>query len=318
MANQLSGFESAVIAAATEVSASLEGRRYFLESTYQGIEEIVPGLNPRSINIPFPDVSDWTDPGKDNVPVDDLDDAFVELRFENFPAKAIKVHNVEDAFSPRDIRLLATYMREVLKKGRKYLNKRIAAEFTSANFNAYTPISCTGSVITAAQFLQAQETLASAEVDVEDPSMMTLMIPPRVNRGIKGSNEWVQASQVSDGLAEADRARAVSAQWSAYQTTIKADVHTPFSGTAPSRTFTCALFHKWAVAVGFRPLTEVGKNVEVVYQTIGASKDGRGGIPMRFMYWYEPLMRAKLAMADFGFGLKVIDPRKGILFTVTE
>lgn len=319
MANSLSGYEHAVISAVSQVNESLEARRHFLDSVYTGIQPIAPGLNPRTINIPFPEVSDWGDPGMDDVPVDDLDDNFVELKFENYPAKAIKMHDIERANHPGVTDILADYIREVIKKGRKYLNKRIASLFTAGNFDAHAPIACTGATITAAQFLEAQETLAGAEVETEDGGNMSLLIHPRINRSMKGDGAWTQAAQVSDPRAALDRQISVTGDWNAYQTQIKADVHVPVSGTKPARSFTCALIHRHAVAVGFRPLeTPDDKRVRVAHQVVGASKDGRGGIPMRFQYWYEPLKRSYLFMADFGYGLKVIRPECGILFNVSE
>jgi hypothetical protein len=260
--------------------------------------------------IPSVRTPNVVDMGVGDINLTDVNETTVAIAFNHHPSDALVIRDFEQYNSPVMLRRL--FLDSAIKGLKEYANGQITGLFTTGNFNSYTAISCTSHDITTAQFLSGMAFLADARVPVaDDPDNLTLLVPSTVYTGILGDNNWTQA-QIA-GMRTAEYVRQTGTMPTAYGMTIALDQQMPTTGSVGSRTFTGCYFHRWAIALVTRPLPPPdGRVVDYTYINFG-------GLPIRITLGYNQYPKQGwILTVDAGFGLAVVRPTMGIIFSVSE
>jgi hypothetical protein len=173
------------------------------------------------------------------------------------------------------------------------------------------PISATAHLISTAQATNGLAFLADQFVPVRDnPDNMSLITPSTPYYAITNDPAWTNAQTA--GMLTAEEVRRTGGMPIAYGLKLRLDQQMPVTGAAPSRTFTAALLHRWAIAMATRPLaTPETTVVEVMMMEFA-------GIPIRVMLGYNHVKLGYVLSIDCGFGLKVVREYMCQLYTVAE
>lgn len=311
MANGISGFYQTVVAAATEASQLLAPTWKAANSIFWDYSPL-PATIGQTLNVPIPNdpSSGVTDGGAGDIAVTDVGFATVPIVFDKHPYFAYVVRDFEQFNTPAQIR--SVFMDAALKGVKNNINGAITAKFTTGNFPTNAAIATTGHLVTTAQFLQAMAILSDQKVPVaDDPENMSLLLPSTPYTAILGDDKWTQAQIAGERTAEAVRQTGVMP--TAYGMSIKLDQQMPTTGTAPTRTFTGAYLHKWAVAGVTRPLPAPdAKVVDYTYVDFA-------GIPIRVTVGYNQYPKqGYIVTIDAGYGLKVVRDNMCQLFSIAE
>lgn len=97
----------------------------------------------------------------------------------------------------------------------------------------------------------------------------------------------------------------ISAITSNTTATLSANATAAVSGASMSIPNICLLFHKYAIALGLRPMPDPDDRV-VDYTTVFVK-----GVPMRLMLGYSQLNTGYMVSVDFGYALGVVRPNLG-------
>ena len=154
--------------------------------------------------------------------------------------------------------------------------------------------------------------LADQKVPVaDDPENMSLLLPSLPYTAMLGDSQWTQA-QIA-GMKTAEFVRETGVMPTAYGMTAKLDQQMPATGASPTRTFTAAYLHRWAVAGVTRPLPPPDAKV-VDYTYIDFM-----GVPIRITVGYNQYPKqGYIVTVDAGYGLKVVRDNMCQLFTIAE
>jgi hypothetical protein len=262
-----------------------------------------------NIAIPQDPTNSVADQGSGDPVFTDIGFTTVGIVFNQHPAFNYIIRDFEQFNSADDVRNV--FLDAALKGVKSYINGKITALFTTGNFATNTAISTTAHLITTAQFLQGYAVLADKNVPVaDDPDNMSLILPSTPYATILGDANWTQAQIAGERTADAVRSSGTMPMQ--YGMTLKLDQQMPTSGASPSRTFTAAYLHKWAVAMATRPLQ--ASDPKTTYCTYVQF----GGVPIRIVLAYLPQKGGWAVMIDAGFGLKVVRPEMCQLFTIAE
>ena len=197
------------------------------------------------------------------------------------------------------------------------INYNVCQLFNSTNFSTNTVINATSSTVTVTNFTHsAQAVLADQKVPLEDnPEDMTFILPsvpyysimdPSTTPGLP----WTQA--LTAGMKTAEKVRDTGIMPVAFGTSIRLDQQMPTTGAVGSRTFTGALFHRWAVAGVSRPLPAPDSNV--MFERVQF-----GDLELRVMMQYNLYPKdAWIVNIDCGYGLSVVRDNMGVLFSIAE
>jgi hypothetical protein len=313
MANSVSNFYQTLVTAATEASQALVGTNALMESVFLDYKPQVTDIG-QTLNINVPNIvtSSVTDAGNADIALTDVSATTTALVFNNHPYYGFTVRDFEQYNTPTSLR--QTFLDAAIKGVAESIDGKIAALFTSGNFGTNSPISCTGGYATTSQFLTGYANLADQRVPVTDMANMSYVMPPHSYALTLGDNNWTEALIAGERIAE--EVRGTGELISSYGSKLKMDQQLNYqltSGTAPHRTFTAAMFHRWAVALATRPLPEPDANV-VDYTYIDYK-----GCPIRIMLGYNlfPKMGYVITV-DAGYALGVVRPALAQLFSIAE
>ena len=309
MANTISSFYQTLVTAATEASQALVGPNAFLDAVYLEYKPEAASIG-QTLNVPIPAIvtNSVADGGVADPTFTDITFNTEAIVFNQHPQYNYIIRDFEQFNSPLLIRQV--FLDAAIKGVAEYIDKTVAGLFTTANFTTNTAIATTAHIITTTQFLTGMSNLLAQRVNCNDVQNMTLINHPVVWTAIMGDSNWTQQSIASELVAE--RVRNSGAIGTSYGATIAHDLFTPVTGTAPTRTFTGAYFHRWAVAVATRPLpppdAKVADFMYVMYK----------GIPLRITLAWSVLKNGYCVLVEAGFGLKVVRPEMGQLYTIAE
>lgn len=311
MANSLSAFFQTVLAAGREASQLLAPTWKASDSIYRDYKS-QPATIGQTLNVAIPTdpTNSVADAGAGDVTLTDVGFTTTPIVFNKHPQFAFVIRDYEQFNSPVEIRNL--FMDAALKGIKNHINRAVCSLFVTGNFTTNTAISATSHIVTVAQFLQGMGVLADQNVPVaDDPGNMTLLLPSTPYVTTLGDSTWTQA-QIA-GMKTAEFVRDTGVMPTQFGMTLKMDQQMPTSGTAPSRTFTGAYFHKWAVAMVTRPLPPPdSKVVDFTYMDFF-------GLPIRVTVGYNQYPKqGYIVTIDAGYGLKVVRENMGQLFTIAE
>jgi len=311
MANSVSSFYQTVVAAATEASQ-------LLAPTWKASDSIFWDYRPepatigQTLNVPIPQDPSGSvqDGGAGDIAVTDIAFSTVAIAFDKHPYFAYVVRDFEQFNSPLQVRTV--FLDAALKGVKSNINSNVTGLFTAGNFPTNAAIATTGHIVTTAQFLGAMAILADQKVPVaDDPENMSLLLPSLPYTAMLGDGQWTQA-QVA-GMKTAEFVRETGVMPTAYGMTAKLDQQMPVSGASPTRTFTAAYLHRWAVAGVTRPLPPPDAKV-VDYTYIDFM-----GVPVRITVGYNQYPKqGYIVTVDAGYGLKVVRDNMCQLFTIAE
>ncbi|MBV8316455.1 MAG: hypothetical protein JOZ53_16070 [Planctomycetaceae bacterium] len=311
MANSISSFYQTVVAAATEASQ-------LLAPTWKASDSIFWDYRPepatigQTLNVPIPQdpTGAVSDGGAGDLAVTDIGFTTVGIVFNKHPYFAYVVRDFEQFNSPLQVRTV--FLDAALKGVKSNINGNVTALFTPGNFPTNAAIATTGHLVTTAQFLGAMAVLADLKFQVTaTPENMSLLLPSLPYTAMLGDGLWTQA-QIA-GMKTAEFVRETGTLPTAYGMTAKLDQQMPVAGASPTRTFTAAYLHRWAVAGVTRPLPPPDAKV-VDYTYIDFM-----GVPVRITVGYNQYPKqGYIVTVDAGYGLKVVRDNMGQLFTIAE
>ena len=315
MANSVSSFYQTLVAAASQASAVTVGTLRIADSVFLDYDPSVNADIGQTLNVPIPasQTGNIYDAGVADVALYDVSAATKPIVMNKHPMASFVIRSFEQFNTPE--RLQNLFLDGAFKGIKENINGTVAALLTTGNFSTNTAISCTGSLVSLSKFLDGKTALGDQKVDVDNTSMMSLILPSKpYNTMLDASNTsaapWTQA--LIAGLRTADEVRATGQMPSTFGVTVKRDQQMPTTGTAGSRTFTGAYFHKYAIAVATRRLPEPdGKVVDYFYTDFE-------GIPLRVQLGWNQLKNGYVVTVDAGYGLAVIRPEFGQIFTIAE
>lgn len=311
MANTISGFYQTVVAAIQEASQALVYNLRLADSVYMDYKPEVAQIG-QTLNVVIPGIrtNQVTDMGTGDISLTDASTTTTPIVFNKHPGDAMVIRDFEQYNSP--VTLRRAFLDSSLKGIKENINGNIAALFNSTNFSVNSVINTTSHIITTAQFLGGMAVLSDQRVPVTaDAENMCLALPSTPYTAILGDSNWTQA-QIA-GMPTAIAVRATGVMPTAYGTTLKLDQQMPTTGAVGSRTFTGGYFHRWAVAVVTRPLPPPDARV-VDYTYVDFA-----GIPIRVVLGYNQYPKqGYILTVDAGYGLKVVRPEMGVLFSIAE
>jgi hypothetical protein len=239
----------------------------------------------------------------------DVSETTVPITFNKHPQDALVIRNFEEFNSP--VRLRRVFLDSAIKGIMENINAAVTAKFTTGNFTTNSAISATSHIITVAQFLSGLAVLSDQRVNTDDPENMSLLVASTPYAAILGDSNWTNAQIAGNTRAEAIR-RSGSFPTS-YGAEIRLEPQMPVSGTAPTRTFTAAYLHRYAVALAARPLPAPETDlVEVSYYDFA-------GIPLMVSLSYSHYPKQGYILSvEAGYGLAVVRENMGQLYSVAE
>lgn len=314
MANQYAGFLQTAMARVNNPAAALlkptwnAANHIYWDYVPEDVQSVNNVLN---INIPVDPSAYVSDIGFGDAQFTDLAFTQVQLKLDRHPQYGTIVRDFEQINAGASI--AASFVAPSIIAVQNYLNNAVASLFTTTNFPVNTPVSGTSSIITMTQFTKALATLADQRVPL-DGGDLTCLLPPTpfyalLDASSTGGAPWTQAFIA--GNATAEQARQTGEFRSAFGVQFRMDQQMPTTGTVGSRTFTACLFHKYAIAGVSRPLEQPG-------YAVGFERMQFGNIEMRVMMDYDIKKVGHLMSIDAAFGLKVVRPEMGIIFTIAE
>lgn len=318
MANTISGFYQTLVTAVTDAARLLAPTWNMSRSIYWDYKPEAATIG-QTLNVPIPSdpTANVADIGAGDMQLTDIAFTPTPIVFDKHPQGGYTVRDFEQFNSPEDIRRI--FLDAQIKGVQNNINAQITALITTGNFTTNSAISCTGHVVTLPQFLQGMGVLIDQRVPVNDRGNMSMVLPGYpyttmmdATTGNAGA-AWVQAFIAGSRTAEAVRNDGEFP--TSFNTDFKYDQQMPTTGTAPSRTFTAAYLHRWAIAGVSRPLpnpvAEGSSVVEVMFQKFG-------DIMLRIMFGYNQLKAGWVVTIDAGYGLKVVRENMCQLFSIAE
>ena len=311
MANSLSTFFQTVVTAATEAAQLLAPTWKASESIYWNYRS-EPATIGQTLNVPIPNdpSANVNDIGSGDVQLYDVGFTTEAIVFNKHPQYGYVIRDFEQFNSPVEIRNL--FMDAAMKGVKNNINSNITGLFTTANFTTNSAISTTSHIVTTTQFLSGMAVLLDQKVPAaNDPANMSLLLPSTPYTAVVGDSNWTQA-QIA-GMKTAEFVRETGTMPTAYGMTVKIDQQMPTSGSSPSRTFTGAYLHKWAVAGVSRPLPRPDqKVVDFAYVEFG-------DVSLRVQVGYNQYPKGGyIVTIDAGYGLKVVRDNMCQLFSIAE
>lgn len=299
-----------MVAAASEASQVLVGTTALLESVYLDIKPTETASIGKTINVPIPDAAVVADSGVGDPVFTDSVVATKAIQMSGHPQAGRIVRDFEQYNTPRSMRDL--FIDPAIKGIGESINSAIGALLTTGNFTVNSAVSCTGGLVSTTQFLSGRAELQTSKVPLSDYGNLTFVNSGFVDAKILGDSSWVEQAKAGD--ATSARVRELGALRSAYGFRVVDDqaMDQLTTGTASTRTFRSAAFHRYAIALVSRPLPAVDPNVVDSMTVFWKS------IPIRVSVGYSIAKAGYLISVEAGYGLAVIRPEMGLIFTVTE
>ena len=309
MPNAITGFFETLTAVASEASQLLAPTWAAAQSVYLDFKPESAAIG-QTLNVVIPQdpTTNVTDVGNGDIPLTDANWNATPIVMDKHPAHGVMIRNFEQFNTKTSIR--DAYVDPGLKAIKNHINARVAALFTTGNFTTNAAVSATSGFPTTAQFLAAQALLLDQNVNVNDRANMSFLLPSVPYTKVVGNSDWTNASIAGDKRAEVIRENGEMP--TTYGATLKVDQQMPVSGSSPSRTWTAAYLHRWAIALATRPLPAPDGNVvEYTYQDFY-------GIPVLIQLGWNQQKSGYMLTFEAGYGLKVVRENMGVLFTIAE
>lgn len=324
MANSgFSGLFQTVVAAMSDASQLLSPTHELANCIYWDFDPAVPTAIFQTMNVPIPGdpTSTISNVGTGDRTVSDLSLTTVPIVMNQNLSGSWPIRVFEQFNSQEQIKNI--FMNALFTGMKNSINAQVAALLNTTNFTTNTAISTTSGVVTVPQFLGGQAVLADQYVPVQgDPQNMFFVLPSKpytlMMDGTTSSAgaAWSQAFIVGEQTAASIHREAKIPV--AFSTQFQLDQQMPTSGAAPSRTFTPAYFHRWAIAGATRPIPmppEASKVVEFAYVPWG---DPPFMSILVEMGYNQVPKGALIITISAGFGLKVIRENMCQLFSTAE
>ncbi len=309
MANAVTAFYQTLVAAADEAAQLLTPTWNAAESVYLDYKPEAATIGQTiDVAIPQDPTNNVSDAGSGDIALNDISFSMVPISFNKHPSYGYLVRSFEQFNSPLAIRNI--FLDAALKGVKNDINRNVTALFNTTNFTTNAAIATTGGLVTTTQFLSGQARLLDQNVPVNDRANMSLLLPSVPYTKVLDDANWTQAQIAGNNRAEAIRADGVMP--TTYSASLKVDQQMPVSGTSPSRTWTAAYLHRWAVALVTRPLPQPdGDVVEFTYMDFF-------GIPVLVQIGWNQIKAGYVVTIEAGYGLKVVRENMAQLFTVAE
>lgn len=204
-----------VVAESGDYNAAKVGTTQFLGGVYKNIDDQV-GFGGQAIQIYFPDTGPWSDVQANDWVPQDINLGYTTISLNQRPGYPILIRNFEQWLS--SVSIADVIVDPLYKRGMEYINGQIAAQLTTANFNAYPPVVSSktptvtnalapgnGSSIDVPDLANAWAILAGNKVPVDDTEDMALFTHSDVHSNMMITPSFVQESLV--GAVIASRAR---------------------------------------------------------------------------------------------------------------
>lgn len=318
MANTLTAFNQTLLAELTSATQVLAPTHAAAGSIYWDFNPYETGAIGQTLNVAIPvDPTNLvSDAGSGDPPLSDIAFTTTPILFNRHAYFGFPVRDFEQFNSPVVIRNV--FVNAAMTGIRNHINAEITALFTTGNFTTNSAISASSGGVTTTQFLAGQSNLIDQRVPVTtDPANMSFLVPGKPWTTMMDGTAstlgaaWSQALIASNRVAE--QVRISGTQPTAFGATVKLDQQMSATGAAPSRTFTAAYLHRWAVAGVSRPLPEPDTRV------VEFSRIQWGDVSLRVMVGYNQWPKlGYIVSIDAGYGLKVTRENMCQLFTVAE
>jgi hypothetical protein len=316
MANTVSAFWQTLVSQMTEATQVLAPTWAALERIYWDYSPAESALEQTlNVAIPADPANSVANIGAGDIIPTDISFSTTPIVFDRHPSFTYKVRSFEQFNSPLVIRNL--FADAAIKAIKTYMNNDFTSLFTTGNFTTNTAITGSSSIITTTKFTGGLAVLADQRVPVENnPEDVTCLLPSvcyyaLTDPASTDGKNWSQAFIAGNKFAE--KVRDTGTIPIAYGTQFRLDQQMPTTGAVGSRTFTGALFHRWAIAGVSRPLPEPdGRVVEFERMQFGP-------LEMRmFMSYNHYPFDAWIVTIDAGYGRKVVRENMGQIFTISE
>lgn len=315
MANSINGFYQTVVSALGDSVKLLTPTHNASKAIFWDFQPDQTGVLGQTINavIPADPTSAVADAGVGDMVLTDISFSTTPIVFNKHPQFGYVVRDFEQFNSPDQVRNV--FLDAGIKGIMNNINAAVTALLVAGNFTP-TAIATTGGVITVPQFLAGRAVLADNYVDVNDVGNMSLILASTpANKMMDGTTggsgaAWTQAFIVGDRTASTiHEAGQVPV---AFATQFLLDQQMTTTGSAPTRTFIGALIHRYAVAGVSRALPKPDeKVVECTYIDFG-------NLSLRVMLGYNQIKGGWVVTIDCGYGLKVVRPTLGQIFSTAE
>lgn len=297
MANaNLNSFFETLVTAASDANKALVAPNYLVDVVYRDFkpEPIRPY---GTLSIPIPNSSyTVSDIGSGAPSVQDVSLNPITLSFNAHPALMFKLSDFDLTRSAGDMRAL--FLDEAVKRSIEYLNGQIAGLITAGNFSQVITGTTPGTVpiedVTAGYMK-----LAKAKVNVRDTENMFMAVSADVYGNILTDPSWVQYNNIGQDAGAIRRSARFNPQ---FGITLDYDLDIPASGAG----FTNFLCHRYAIALGLRPMMNVdepGARSITIYVK---------GIPFRVTLSFSHANLGYLVSIDFGYALGVVRADHGV------
>lgn len=212
MPDPASNFFQTLVALASEATQVLVGNTTFLENVFTDYQPVVatPG---ETLNVLVPNSvsASVTDIGTGPFVLNNIGTSTTPMVFNNHPAFSYNIADFSQFNSPEMLREL--FVDPGIKGIAEYVNSKVAALFTPANFNAAPPVvSAASGVLQVSDATSARTILSTAKVPVRDFPNMFLTTSPAVYGGMLNNTNWTANSQVGFQLAGQIRQQALLGQ----------------------------------------------------------------------------------------------------------
>jgi hypothetical protein len=227
--------------------------------------------------------------------------------FNSHPGVAFVVSDFSQYNTPIDIRKM--FLDAALKGILEYINMDLGGLFTQTNFPTYgAPLVGATSEFTTANMATAFGKLAAGRIPVRDFGNFFGIFHPLVFANMSNDTLWSANSQVGYQIAgETRRYAMLGEQWGALLD-FDPDMPAVGAGSPVTTTYTSAVFHRHAIAMGIRPLP-IPDTPNVLANNI-MLKDI---IPVRVMVGYQQQYGGWMITVDAGYARAVIRPDHCIL-----
>ena len=315
MANTVSGFYQTVVSALGESVKLLAPTRNAMRSIYWDFKPDETGVLGQTINavIPADPTSSVADAGVGDMALTDLAFGTTPIVFNKHPQFGYVVRDFEQFNSPDLIRNV--FLDAGIKGIMNNVNAAVTALLVAGSFTP-SAIATTGGVVTVPQFLSGRAVLTDNYVDVNDPTKMSLILASTPgNKMLDGTTggaaaAWTQAFIVGEKTAQTIHESGHVPV--AFATKVMIDQQMTTTGTAPTRTFIGAYLHEYAIAGVSRALPKPDSNV------VECTYIDYNNMSFRIMLGYNQIKGGWVVTIDAGYGLKVVRPTMGLVFSTAE
>jgi hypothetical protein len=290
-----------LVAASSAASQNLTFPNAFVKSVYWDYQPVVASPY-TTLNVLIPTVNEGNVVDIQAGPIQPVDYTYnsVSITFDKHFSESFVIKSWDQIRTPADLERL--FVRPALEALFRKVNRTIAAQFTSTNFNSYTTVTGAGTSAWArADLTKAWNNLANAGVPVGDTANMAFITAPRAYGNLLSDSTFIYQYIVGEQnrAAAQDEAKLRTI----YGCNVQWDPHlTAASGTADTGCF----FHRYAIAcVTANPPSNNSPAVEETTIMVGDY------MPVQIQMAYSMQDQGWVIHLHFYWGLKVARPEMG-------